>query len=39
VVSPFDFLKSWEQGEMRSPRKQVMKRLAEMGEMPKEPKK
>ena len=39
MVSPYDFLKSWEQGEMRSPRKQVMKRLAEMGEIPKEPKK
>lgn len=38
IISPYPYLQSWENGEMRSPRKQVRRALLKMGEVPKEPK-
>jgi murein DD-endopeptidase MepM/ murein hydrolase activator NlpD len=38
MVSPYAFLQSWERGEMKSPKRQVMKALLKFGEIPKEPK-
>lgn len=39
MVLPYDFLQAWERGEMRSPKRQVAKKLAQVGEVPKMPKK
>lgn len=39
MVFPYDFLQAWERGDMRSPKRQVAKKLNEVGEIPKMPKK
>jgi peptidoglycan LD-endopeptidase LytH len=39
MVSPYAFLQAWQSGEMKSPRRQVIRKLAEVGEIPPQPKK
>ena len=38
MVSPYSFLQAWERGEMKSPKRQVLRKLDEVGEIPSEPK-
>lgn len=38
MISPYRFLQSWQSGEMLSPRKEVMRMVAKVGEIPKQPK-
>ena len=39
MISPYPFLQAWERGEMKSPKREVMRALVKFGEIPKEPKK
>lgn len=38
MVSPFAFLKAWESGELKSPKRQVYRLMGRVGEIPAEPK-
>ena len=38
IISPYPFLQAWEQGEMKSPKRQVARALKKLGEIPPEPK-